>query len=173
MNKVIKTSTTLAALALAAAMPFTVQAQPLDRTGTVIATTTVGAATGAVIGQQNHQAAQGALIGGVLGSMVGLILVDAHAQPVQVAHHPRPAPQAKKVIVRERVIVQQPQRREVRKEVARHEARERHERMEQRREARAQRHGYNQRNSRYEREVAYNRGYERDSYRNYRWSHDD
>ncbi|MDQ6986710.1 MAG: glycine zipper domain-containing protein [Mariprofundaceae bacterium] len=45
-----------------------------------VTTTTLGAATGAMIGSNRHQPLQGALIGGIIGAAVGSIL--AQAEPV-------------------------------------------------------------------------------------------
>jgi len=42
-----------------------------------VTTTTLGAATGAVIGSNHHQPLQGALIGGIIGAAVGTILAQA------------------------------------------------------------------------------------------------
>jgi len=79
MNKHIRN--TLAVLAVAA-MPFAAQAGQYQQR--VITTTTIiGATAGAVIGSDQNNTAQGAIIGGIIGAMTGAVLSQQSAhQPV-------------------------------------------------------------------------------------------
>lgn len=186
----LRKTSTLAALALATVLPLTAQAQPLDRSGTIIATTAVGAATGAMIGQQNNQTAQGMLLGGVLGSVVGLILVDSQPQPTQVVHYKHHAPKTRQVIVHQHEVAKRPSTHQPHKVIARqHEARERgykqhdrvahqyetherghesHERVARHHEVQPRQYGHSKR---YDRDLAINRSYEYHD-RGYRqWQH--
>ena len=59
------------------------EAAELDRDRTIVATTVIGATTGAILGQQHGRSAESAIVGGVLGAVTGVILT---ADRTQVAY---------------------------------------------------------------------------------------